>query len=129
TDADGSVVSYTFTFGDGSASVTQASPTIQHTYNNAGDYFATLTVKDNTGATSSNIASVEIEAEAPPPMPDLIVSNLTASSNQAKQGDKVTFTATVKNQGTANASVTKTQFKDGNTILGSTDTPPINAGQ
>src|SRR5207249_3193678 len=51
TDADGSVVSYTFTFGDGSASVTQTSPTIQHTYNNAGDYFATLTVKDNSGAT------------------------------------------------------------------------------
>jgi len=50
TDADGSVTSYTFTFGDGSASVTQSTPTIQHTYNNAGDTFATLTVKDNTGA-------------------------------------------------------------------------------
>jgi len=44
-----------------------------------------------------------------------LFSNLTASSNQAKQGDKVTFTADgSKNQGTANASVTtKTQFKDG----------------
>ena len=69
TDADGSVVSYTFSFGDGSADVTQSSPTIQHTYNNAGDYFATLTVKDNTGASSSNIASVEIKAIA---APDLI---------------------------------------------------------
>src|SRR5438270_2720614 len=87
TDADGSVVSYTFSFGDGSADVTQSSPTIQHTYNNAGDYFATLTVKYNTGATSSNIASIEIKAEA---APDLVVSNLTASNNQAKQGDKVT---------------------------------------
>jgi hypothetical protein len=66
TDSDGSVASYTFTFGDGSAAVTQASPTIQHTYDHAADFFATLTVKDNSGADSSNIASVEIKVEAAP---------------------------------------------------------------
>src|SRR5207249_3028595 len=115
TDPDGSVVSYTFSFGDGSADVTQSSPTIQHTYNNAGDYFATLTVKDNTGANSSNIASVEIKAET---APDLVVSALTASNNQAKQGDKVTFTATIKNQGQASAAASKTEFLlDGTTAL------------
>src|SRR5438874_7695767 len=59
TDADGSVVSYTFSFGDGSADVTQSSPTIQHTYNNAGDYFATLTVKDRK-STRLNSSHVEI---------------------------------------------------------------------
>ena len=126
TDADGSVVSYTFSFGDGSADVTQSSPTIQHTYNNAGDYFATLTVKDNTGASSSNIASVEIKAEA---APDLIVSVLTASNNQARQGDKVTFTATIKNQGQANAVASKTEFLlDGATVLGLIDTPALAPG-
>src|SRR5882724_1557090 len=126
TDADGSVVSYTFSFGDGSADVTQSSPTIQHTYNNAGDYFATLTVKDNTGANSSNIASVEIKAIA---APDLIVSALTASNNQARQGDKVTFTATIKNQGQANAVASKTEFLlDGATVLGLIDTPALGPG-
>ncbi|PYL97241.1 MAG: hypothetical protein DMF18_03180 [Verrucomicrobia bacterium] len=126
TDADGSVVSYTFSFGDGSADVTQSSPTIQHTYNNAGDYFATLTVKDNTGASSSNIASVEIKAIA---APDLIVSALTASNNQARQGDKVTFTATIKNQGQASAAASKTEFLlDGATVLGLIDTPALAPG-
>jgi len=126
TDADGSVVSYTFSFGDGSADVTQSSPTIQHTYNNAGDYFATLMVKDNAGASSSNIASVEIKAEA---APDLIVSALTASNNQARQGDKVTFTATIKNQGQASAVASKTEFLlDGTTVLGLIDTPALAPG-
>src|SRR5437660_2861260 len=126
TDADGSVVSYTFSFGDGSADVTQTSPTIQHTYNNAGDYFAPLTVKDNSGASSSNTASVEIKAEA---APDLIVSALTASNNQARQGDKVTFTATIKNQGQASAVASKTEFLlDGTTVLGLIDTPALAPG-
>src|SRR5437868_13554828 len=88
TDPDGSVVSYTFSFGDGSADVIQSSPTIQHVYNNAADYFATLTVKDNSGGTSSNVASVEIKVAS---APDLVVSALTASNNQARQGDKVTL--------------------------------------
>ena len=125
-DPDGSVASYTFTFGDGVASVTQSTPTIQHTYSNAGDYFATLTVKDNSGANSSNTASVEIKAE---PAPDLIVSNLVASNNQAKQGDKVTFTATIKNQGQDSAGPSKTEFKlDNKTVLGTIDTSPLAAG-
>src|SRR5437667_285221 len=125
-DPDVSVKSYTFTFGDGSASVTQSTPTIQHTYNNAGDYFATLTVKDNSGANSSNTASVEIKAEA---APELIVSILVASNNQAKQGDKVTFTATIKNQGFASAGPSKTEFKlDGKTVLGTIDTPSLAVG-
>src|SRR5438874_9511075 len=127
TDPDGSVVSYTFSFGDGSADVTQSAPTIQHIYNNAADYFATLTVKDNSGGTSSNIASVEIKAEA---APDLVVSALTASNNQARQGDKVTFTATIKNQGQASAGTSQTQFLlDNATVLGLVNTPTLNPGQ
>jgi PKD repeat protein len=127
-DPDGSVVSYTFTFGDGSASVTQSSPTIQHTYNNGGDYFATLTVKDNSGATSSNVASVEIKVE--PAMPDLVVPSApTATSNQARQGQKIPITAIIKNQGGTSAGASKTGFLlDGNTVIGLVDTPTISAG-
>src|SRR5207244_2838362 len=51
-DPDGSVVSYTFGFGDGSPSVTQSSARILHAYSNAGDYFATLKVQDNSGGNS-----------------------------------------------------------------------------
>lgn len=127
-DADGSVTSYTFTFGDGSAPVTQQSPTIQHTYANPGDYFATLTVKDNSGASSSNIASVEIKAQA---APDLIVSKLSASSSQAPQGAKIPITATIKNQGFADAGSSSTKFlvDGGKTASGTVSTPSIAVGQ
>ena len=118
------VASYTFDFGDGSAAVTQSTPTISHTYNAAGNYAATLTVTDSRGAQSTNTAQVVISVTA---QPDLIVFNLTASNNQAKQGDKVTFTATIKNQGTVAAGASTTQFKDGNTVLGSVSTAPIPA--
>ena len=62
-DAGDSVASYTFDFGDGSAPVTQSSPTITHTYTNAGEFKATLTVTDNHGKTSFNDASVVIEVD------------------------------------------------------------------
>jgi hypothetical protein len=63
-DAGDSVASYTFSFGDGSPDVTQASPTISHTYKHGGQFFATLTVKDSHGLQSANVASVEIHVAA-----------------------------------------------------------------
>ncbi len=63
-DAGDSVASYTFSFGDGSPDVTQASPTITHTYKHGGDFFATLTVKDTHGIQSPNVASAEIQVAA-----------------------------------------------------------------
>jgi PKD repeat protein len=55
TDADGAIVSYEWDFGD---VITAAGEIVHHTYNAAGDYTATLTVTDETGAT--DVASVEI---------------------------------------------------------------------
>ncbi len=55
TDSDGSIVSWTLTFGDGTTSgvVSGAPPAnIVHTYASAGSYVAKLTVTDNGGATS-----------------------------------------------------------------------------
>ncbi|MEY2579313.1 MAG: hypothetical protein QOI49_2137 [Verrucomicrobiota bacterium] len=63
-DAGDSVVSYTFSFGDGSADVTQSSPTISHTYRHGGAFFATLTVKDSKGLQSANVASAEVKVSA-----------------------------------------------------------------
>ncbi len=69
-DAGDAVGSYTFNFGDGSDPVTQASPSISHTYtapSGASGYFATLTVKDQKCTLQSiNIASLNIEANAAP---------------------------------------------------------------
>ena len=57
------IVSYTFNFGDGSAAITQSTPTISHTYTAAGDYDASVTVTNSRGA--SGTASVGINASAP----------------------------------------------------------------
>ncbi len=59
------VTSYTFDFGDGSAPVTQASPTISHTYISNGNFRATVRVTDSHGQDSSNVAGVEIEVQVP----------------------------------------------------------------
>ena len=57
TDADGSVVSWSWDFGDGNSSTLQ-NPS--HTYAAAGTYTAGLTVTDNEGATGSTSASVTV---------------------------------------------------------------------
>lgn len=56
-DPDGSIASYSWTFGDGGSSTSQ-NPT--HTYAAAGSFTAGLTVTDNLGATASSQASVTI---------------------------------------------------------------------
>ena len=62
----GDIVSYTLTFGDGSAAATGSDITVAvvHTYEDPGDYIATLTVQDARGRTSS--ASVVITVSAAP---------------------------------------------------------------
>jgi PKD repeat protein len=67
TDPDpGDTMTYTFDFGDGTAAVTQSSPTIVHTYNQIGKYNASLTVKDQIGFESQK-ATVEINVINRPP--------------------------------------------------------------
>jgi len=57
TDADGTIATYAWTFGDG-ASATGASAA--HNYPNSGEFAVTLTVTDDQGATSSATASVVV---------------------------------------------------------------------
>jgi PKD repeat protein len=122
-DSGDHIASFTFKFGDGQ-SATQSTPTVSHTYNKAGTYGATLTVTDSHGAQSQNAAEVEITVTAP----DLIVSTLKASNNQAPQGAKIPITATISNIGQANAGTSHTKFVlDGSTVLGDIATPALPA--
>ena len=126
--ACGTINSYTLDFGDGSTPVTQASPNFSpHTYSNAGTFPARLTVKDTAGQVSNNAAEVVVTVTSP--KPDLIVSALTASNNQAPQGSKVTLTATIKNQGNASAGASQTQFLlDGKTQIALVNTAGLAPG-
>ena len=86
TDADGSIASYAWSFGDGSSS-NQQNPTT--TYQVAGNYVATLTVTDNQGATGT--ATVAITVAAPnanqPP-----VATASGSPTSGKAPLAVSFT-------------------------------------
>jgi PKD repeat protein len=61
-DSDGSVVSYTWTFGDGAGA---SGATASHTYAAAGSYIAQLTVTDDRGATGTQQVTVSPTAPAP----------------------------------------------------------------
>jgi len=62
TDADGSVASYAWAFGDGT---TASGAVVSHTYAAAGTYTVALTVADNLGARSVDRATVVVSAVAP----------------------------------------------------------------
>lgn len=91
-DPDGSIVSYLWDFGDGSA--TQSGVTASHTYSSAGEYTATLTVTDNQGATATT--SVVLSVTEPTVEVIRIQSlNLTLDTNKA--GTAATATVLVTN--------------------------------
>ncbi len=65
----------------------------------------------------------------PPPRPDLRVTNITTGGAPAREGDKVTVTATIKNDGNAPAGGSLSEFRlDNTTILGRVSTPALAAG-
>ena len=52
TDTGGTIATYSWNFGDGSAVVTGTSATVNHVYPTAANYTATLTITDNTTSTN-----------------------------------------------------------------------------
>src|SRR5213076_1094252 len=82
-DPDGSIASYRWTFGDGSAAVTTQNAS--HTYAAGGTYTVTLQVTDNQGATNSTSQSVTVAPANQPPV---------ASFTQSCNGLTCTFTST-----------------------------------
>ncbi|TMK42610.1 MAG: PKD domain-containing protein [Actinobacteria bacterium] len=66
-DPDGTIASYSWNFGDGSAPAT--GQTVTHAYANPGNYTVTLTVTDNGGQTGTANHVVTVTAPAPAPAP------------------------------------------------------------
>jgi PKD repeat protein len=77
TDPDGTIVSSTINFGDGSAPVSGSSTS--HTYSTAGTYTITGTVTDNLGATASKSAAIVISSSTNQPP----VAAISATPNSA----------------------------------------------
>jgi PKD repeat protein len=70
-DSIDTIASYTFNFSDGGDDVTQTTPTISHTFTNAGLYPVKLVVTDSRGKVSSNTDQrlIEVAASSPTPTP------------------------------------------------------------
>jgi glucose/arabinose dehydrogenase len=73
----GDTLTYIWSFGDGSPTVQTTTSTTSHTYSTAGTYSATLTVRDNRGA-SSTPAGVQISPGESPPQ--VTIDTPTAST-------------------------------------------------
>ncbi len=63
TDADGTVASYGWAFADGASG---SGVSVNHTYDSAGSYLATLTVTDNEGAGATDTLTITVLANQPP---------------------------------------------------------------
>lgn len=66
TDADGTIVEFLWSFGDGTTATEAAT---SHTYAAAGTFYVTLIVTDDAGATGSATSEVTVTAPPPPPPP------------------------------------------------------------
>lgn len=63
TDVDGTIVSYTWDFGDGTQATGES---VDHTFQNAQTYAVTLTVTDDAGLSSSTSQLITGTSDAPP---------------------------------------------------------------
>lgn len=106
-DADGTIDSYVWEFGDGSADASGV--TVSHTYASAGDYIARLTVTDNEGASASAVVTISVAA---PPL-------IAGISSDVVGGDApltVSFTSNI--MGAQGAVVLLWDFDDGSSAQG-----------
>ena len=122
-DPDGSIVAYTWDFGDGTSG---SGMTTSHTYA-AGTYTAELTVKDDKGATAG--ASKQVSPAAAPnqkptaaftPTPSGLTVGVDGSASSDPDGSVVAWAWTF-GDGTSAAGATATRLRLGRQLRGHAD--------
>lgn len=118
-DQGGTIASWTLDFGDGTpgASGTGPPPAISHTYQNAGNYTATLTVVNQANLSDSTTATVMVQL-APP------VPTLTASPPGGLAPVTASFDASATTTPGSTIASWSLSFGDGSPQLTGTGTPP-----
>jgi PKD repeat protein len=98
-DPDGSIISYTWDFGDGTPPITENDPITYHTYTSYGDYTVKLTVTDNDGLTGQTETTIHVSQHPVASFtftpPDPLVHELVtfdASSSTPDGGTIVSYT-------------------------------------
>jgi PKD repeat protein len=109
----GDTLTYAWDFGDGN---TANGPTVSHTYTTEGNYQATLTVTDSSGA--SNSTSINITVTNNPP-----TANAVADRNPISEGESINFNGGGSSDPNPGDPLTYVwDFGDGNTATGVTVT-------
>lgn len=104
-DADGSIASYSWSFGDGT---TDAGSVVWHRYSAGGNYLVTLTVTDDDGATDST--TMTVVAGAANAAPTAAFSYLPAAPTI---GEWVRFDGTASTDSDGSVSEYRWSFGDG----------------
>jgi len=109
-DVDGTIVNYTWNFGDGNITITSSS-VITHIYHEYGDFNVTLTAIDNDGYNDSTSQVINVHVH------DVAILNITVSQTDVHIGQVINITVTAKNEGTATESFNVTVFRN-ETLIG-----------
>jgi len=109
-DPDGTIVNYTWDFGDGNITTTNFN-VITHTYHEYGIFNVTLTVVDNHNYNDSTSQIIKVHVH------DVAILNVTVSQTEVHVGQVVNITVTTKNEGTATESFNVTVFRN-ETLIG-----------
>lgn len=113
-DADGTLTSYSWNFGDGSSA---SSKVASHTYTDAGSYTISLTVSDNLGTTHTTSTSVIItepadDANQPPQ------AKMTVTATSGKAPLTISFSATGSSDSDGSIASYSWNFGDGSSASG-----------
>jgi PKD repeat protein len=120
-DPDGTVVSSTINFGDGSAPVIGSSAS--HSYSAAGTYTITGTVTDNLGATASKSAAIVISSGSNQPP----VAKVSATPNLAYAPALISVSAAGSSDPDGSIASSVISFGDGTSASGLTATHTFSA--
>jgi PKD repeat protein len=110
--AGGSIVDYSWNFGDGTTQDTGTTSSASHAYSGPGTYTVTLTVTDDLGLTTS--VSHQVTVDAPP------AASFAVSANPAVTGSTVGFDAASSSDSVGTITGYSWSFGDGATSTGQT---------
>ncbi len=114
TDSTGSIIHYTWDFGDGSI---ETGSTIEHTFPSAGSYTVTLTIQDENKTSATTLQTIILDSSAGENQPP--TAHLTVSSSPMGNAPLlVTFDASESSDPENSALTYSWDFGDGTTAAG-----------
>lgn len=111
-DSDGTIVSYEWSFGDGSPAQTGSAATVSHTYSSPGTHHVVLTVTDDKGLIDTSEQDVTVDA---PPVASFVVASPSPTATEPIQ-----FDGSSSSDPDGTVSGYRWSFGDGSTAEGAT---------